>query len=89
MAANDNGKKVSASYGRERDLADTGWGVRMLYETSFSPHKVAVGSNRKAVTFAKRCSTKKKARLTASGKGSRRTLTCKPRKGRSSTLRVG
>lgn len=77
----NTGKAFKVSFEKEQALDGT-LAVRMKYLTSFSRTQVQVGANRKAVSFAKKCAKKKGAKL----RGKAKSLTCKPRKGKSSKL---
>ena len=71
--------------------------VLMNYRTSFSEHTIGVRANRKATAFARKCTKAKGSRLRTKKQtikvGKKRVkatfLTCTPRKGRPSSLRVG
>lgn len=79
----DSGKASRVSFEKEQALDGT-LAVRMKYLTSFSRTQFKVGANKNVVAFAKKCAKKKKAKLRRQGK----TMTCKPKKGKSSKLAV-
>lgn len=82
IGVSDNGKKAKASFNKELGLDGT-IAVRMVYRTSFSEHRVTIGGNKKAISFAKTC-TKKKGKLRKKGQ----FLTCKPKKGKTSKIKL-